>query len=522
MQYFGICLQQGKLNASEAVELARLVLQQNKKQLLDTWMAEDKLECSEALGDMLQNVDPDMALRVYIKARANAKVVAALAGKGEFEKMGKYCEMAGYKPDYSYLLQSTLMNNPQGAVNIAIQIGQQDPPPLDFNTVADLFLQRNMIREATSFLLDVLKNDNPEQAGLQTKVLEINLVPSPTSPTPSSASSRTTTAPAWRAVRRLGCTCARCSTTPSSRTSSAAASTPMPSNPRRSSSGSAPCPASGRWSACASCSSPTRARTFRSSSTSARSTPSSSPPTPSSACFEEYNSSEGLFFYLGALVATSEDRGALQVHPGGGQDWSDQGGGTHHPWSNFYDPEKAKVFLMEAKLPDARPLINVCDRHGFVGDLTTYLYQNNMMRYIEGYVQKVNPSNAPYVVGALLDQECSEDFLKNLILSVRSLLPVGPLVEEVGKRNRLKMLTPFLEHLVSEGSTDANVPTPLGMILIDSNSNPEHFLTTNEHYDSKVIGKYCEKRDPESRVRGVQARQVRPGARGGDEQEFAV
>jgi hypothetical protein len=96
--------------------------------------------------------------------------VAALASKGEFEKMGKYCEMADYKPDYTYLLQSTLMNNPQGAVNIAIQIGAQNPPPLDFNTVADLFLQRNMIREATSFLLDVLKNDLPEQAGLQTKV----------------------------------------------------------------------------------------------------------------------------------------------------------------------------------------------------------------------------------------------------------------------------------------------------------------------------------------------------------------
>lgn len=86
--------------------------------------------------------------------------------------------------------------------------------------------------------------------------------------------------------------------------------------------------------------------------------------------------------------------------------------------------------------------------------------------------------------------------MKNLILSVRSLLPVGPLVEEVGKRNRLKMLTPFLEHLVSEGSTDSQVHNALGMILIDSNSNPEHFLTTNEHYDSKVIGKYCEKRDP--------------------------
>ena len=58
--------------------------------------------------------------------------------------------------------------------------------------------------------------------------------------------------------------------------------------------------------------------------------------------------------------------------------------------SNFYDAEKTKNFLMEAKLPDARPLINVCDRFGFVPDLTHYLYTNNMLRYIEGYVQKVH------------------------------------------------------------------------------------------------------------------------------------
>ena len=63
--------------------------------------------------------------------------------------------------------------------------------------------------------------------------------------------------------------------------------------------------------------------------------------------------------------------------------------------SNFYDAEKTKNFLMETKLPDARPLINVCDRFGFVPDLTHYLYTNNMLRYIEGYVQKVcNSSNS--------------------------------------------------------------------------------------------------------------------------------
>ncbi|GMP89740.1 hypothetical protein CsSME_00041171 [Camellia sinensis var. sinensis] len=151
---------------------------------------------------------------------------------------------------------------------------------------------------------------------------------------------------------------------------------------------------------------------------------------------------------------------------------------------------------MEAKLPDARPLINVCDRFGFIPDLTHYLYTSNMLRYVEGYVQKVNPGNTPLVVGQLLDDECPEDFIKGLILSVRSLLPVDPLVEECEKRNRLGLLTQFLEHLVSEGSHDVHVHNALGKIIIDSNNNPEHFLTTNPYYDSRVVGKYCEKRDP--------------------------
>ena len=57
--------------------------------------------------------------------------------------------------------------------------------------------------------------------------------------------------------------------------------------------------------------------------------------------------------------------------------------------SNFYDSEKKKNFLMEARLLDAHPLINVCDQFGFVPNLTHYLHSNNMLQYIEGYVQKV-------------------------------------------------------------------------------------------------------------------------------------
>ena len=67
---------------------------------------------------------------------------------------------------------------------------------------------------------------------------------------------------------------------------------------------------------------------------------------------------------------------------------------------------------------------------------------------------------------------------------------------DVSVRNRLRLLTQFLEHLVSEGSQDVHVHNALGKIIIDSNNNPEHFLTTNPFYDSRVVGKYCEKRDP--------------------------
>lgn len=87
-----------------------------------------------------------------------------------------------------------------------------------------------------------------------------------------------------------------------------------------------------------------------------------------------------------------------------------------------------------------RPLINVCDRFDMVGDLTHYLYSNNMLRYIEGYVQKVNPGKAPQVVGALLDAEASDEFVNNLILSVRSLIPVEQLCAEVEQRNRSVVL----------------------------------------------------------------------------------
>ncbi|KAI5415206.1 hypothetical protein KIW84_040594 [Lathyrus oleraceus] len=72
LQYFGTLLTRGKPNAFESLELSRLVVNQNKKNLLENWLAEDKLECSEELGDLVKTVDNDLALKIYIKARANS------------------------------------------------------------------------------------------------------------------------------------------------------------------------------------------------------------------------------------------------------------------------------------------------------------------------------------------------------------------------------------------------------------------------------------------------------------------
>lgn len=49
----------------------------------------------------------------------------------------------------------------------------------------------------------------------------------------------------------------------------------------------------------------------------------------------------------------------------------------------------------DGAVPPHRPLINVCDRFDMVGDLTQFLYTNNMLRYIEGYVQKVRLTITP-------------------------------------------------------------------------------------------------------------------------------
>lgn len=214
--------------------------------------------------------------------------------------------------------------------------------------------------------------------------------------------------------------------------------------------------------------------------------------------FESYKTAEGLFYYLGSIVNLSEDpevifkyiQAATKMQKFGEVERICRD-------NNFYNPEKVKNFLKEAKLSEQTPLVLVCDRFNFIHDLVLYLYQNQLWQPIEAYVQKINPSRTPAVIGGLLDVDCDEAVIKKLLASVdSSRIPIDELVQEVEQRNRLKLLLPFLEATLNSNVQQAAVYNALAKIYIDSNNNPEKFLKENDQYDSLIVGKYCEKRDP--------------------------
>jgi clathrin heavy chain len=204
--------------------------------------------------------------------------------------------------------------------------------------------------------------------------------------------------------------------------------------------------------------------------------------------FERFKSFEGLYYYLGSVVNLSQDGDVhlkyIQAACRTGQIKEAE---RICRESTCFDPEKVKNFLKEAKLQDQLPLIIVCDRFNFVHDLILFLYQNGLTKYIEIYVQKVNSSRTPEVIGALMDVDCDENIIKSLLQSVQGPIPVDNLIEETEKRNRLKIALPWLEGKAKQGSTDTHVYNALGKIYIDTNLNPDEFLEKNQVKEADIV-----------------------------------
>lgn len=502
LQYFGILLDKGSLNWVESIELVRPVLAQNRKHLLEKWLKENKLECSEELGDVVRVHDTQLALSIYLKANVAQKVVAGFAETGQFEKILPYAKMSGYQPDFAQLLQNIVRVNPEKGAEFAAALANDEGGPLvDIERVVDVFQSQNMIQQATAFLLDALKDNKPEQGQMQTRLLEMNLVNAPQVADAILGNEMFS----YYDRARIAQLCENAqlyqralenSDDPAARKRNIIRTDKL--NPewlvgyfgRMSLEESLDCmnemlKVNIRLNLQAVVQIATKYSDLLG-------------PNRLVDLFEKYRTAEGLYYYLGSVVNLSEDS---EVHFKYIEAATKMGQTTEVERicrdSNYYNPEKVKNFLKEAKLKEQLPLIIVCDRFNFIHDLVLYLYQNQQFKSIEIYVQRVNPARTPFVIGALLDVDCDESIIRNLLQSVEpASIPIDDLVSEVETRNRLKLLLPFLEATLASGNQQQAVYNALAKIYIDSNNNPEKFLKENDMYDTLVVGKYCEKRDP--------------------------
>ena len=502
LQYFGILLDKGSLNRIESIELVRPVLQQNRKHLLEKWLKENKLECSEELGDIVRVHDDQLALSIYLRADVPHKAVAGFASTGQFEKILPYAKQSGYQPDFAQLLQNIVRVNPEKGAEFATALANDESGPLvDIERVVDVFLSQNMIQQATAFLLDALKDNKPEQGHLQTRLLEMNLINAPQVADAILGNEMFSYYDKPR-IAQL-CESAQLYQRALENTDDA---TTVKRNIVRTDKLDPEWLVNyfGRMSLEQSfdCMNEMLKTNIRQNLQAviqiATKFSDLLQPNRLIELLEKYRTAEGLYYYLGSIVNLSEDP---EVHFKYIEAATKMGQFTEVERicrdSNHYNPEKVKNFLKEAKLKEQLPLIIVCDRFNFIHDLVLYLYQNQQFQSIEVYVQRVNPARTPMVIGALLDVDCEESIIKNLLQSVDpASIPVDDLVSEVESRNRLKLLLPFLEATLARGNQQQAVYNALAKIYIDTNNNPEKFLKENDMYDTLIVGKYCEKRDP--------------------------
>nr|CAD7574000.1 unnamed protein product [Timema californicum] len=337
------------------------VLQQGRKQLLEKWLKEDKLECSEELGDLVKQADPTLALSVYLRANVPNKVIQCFAETGQFQKIVLYAKKVGYTPDYVFLLRNVMRINPDQGVGFAQMLVQDDEPLADINQVADAILGNQMFTHYDRAHIAQLC----EKAGLLQRALEhyTDLYDIKRAVVHTHLLN-----PEWL-VGYFG--------TLSVEDSLECLKAMLTANIRQ------------NLQICVQI-----ATKYHEQLTTKALID----------LFESFKSYEGLFYFLGSIVNFSQDQ---EVH----------------------------------------------------------------FKYIQ-----VNPSRLPVVIGGLLDVDCSEDIIKNLILVVRGQFSTDELVEEVEKRNRLKLLLPWLESRVHEGCVEPATHNALAKIYIDSNNNPERFL----------------------------------------------
>ncbi|KAH7823081.1 Clathrin heavy chainC [Monocercomonoides exilis] len=508
MQYLALLLDKGKLNERESLELLIPVMQQGHKEMVQKWMQEGKISASEELGNFLRQYDIQLALIIYLQSKSHEKVAQIYCELGEYENVIKYCKSNNYKAPYTELLRGVCQINPAGSEQFCKLLYDNAPegPLIDIGEAMEILFQFDLIKELTGVMVGVLAKNEPTQAKLQTRYLEILLLKRPD--VANALFEKRLFTEYDQAYIAHCCEKAglynralehydalpdilRCIVFTNKMTMEFVTSYIHDVSEQRD---------VAIGTACLKQLTKNKANLPLCVEVCKKCT-GVIDPKEMITILEQGGMVEAVYLYLQGVAATIEDKELvfrfIQSAVKTGQIKDVERVVRESKW---YDPKEVKDLLKESKI-EPTALMIVCDRYGYVDELVKYLYHNNLHKAIERYVTGFNAKATPVVVGTLLDVEANEEFINSLLGLVKNECPIDQLVEECERRNRLRILQPFLEARVSEdGNTDPACHSALAKIYVETNTNADQFLTDNQFYDSLVVGKFCEKRDPRRAV----------------------
>ncbi|CCW60031.1 unnamed protein product [Phytomonas sp. EM1] len=511
--YFKLVLAETKLNEFESVELARAVLPKGGIGFVKQQLDEGKLTPNTELADLVQRLDPDMAMKIYHQNSSHAKVVNVLLQSNQTQKAVEYCKQTKFSPDWRVIMGNFIRANPQDAVSLGLMLYREmgDKPVLSAEEILDMLVSTQNIQQATEFLLEVLRDHNDESTiDFQTKLLEINLKYSH----PSVAEKifargiclhydPIKLAPLCERAglyhRAIDCYII-------AQREDLNANNLV--NIRR-------CleqyhTLSPEWMleffgklnkeeglVCLSDLCKNHKQNFKVIVQVATKYSDALGSRDLINFFLEKGLFEILYYYLGAIVPYTKDPEVhfryIEAAAEMGQIQELERMTRESP---CYEPERTKSYLKAKGLTNVWPFINVCDAHDMVNEMVHYLVDTGNESCIEQYVMRRSPGKTPQVVQALIECHKSEDYIKSVLSAAGAMCPIQELVDVAENTGRMSLIREWVQDRCSEKKTDAALFNALGKIYVDSGENPEAFLLENEYYDPMVLGKYCENTDP--------------------------
>lgn len=503
--YFQTMMEKGKLNHIETLEIVKPLILQGKKQLIENWFNEDKFTCSEELSEMVKQQDPGLSLKILMasgSSSAHGKIIEGFVQTGQIDKIFPYCQANAYKPDWVTLMRNLVSIDSKSAVSLAKMIcnRQTNTYLIDVNTLVEIFSSRRKIEELTTFLVEYLKDNRPEDSFLQTQVLEMNIAESPRAAQvilDSNLFSHYDKQKIAARCEKMGLLQLALDNytdindikrvilqthmiNPNYIVDFLGRLTPeniliclhelLRNNPMQN---------------------------LNLVSDAAVKYSTRIPVNELVKLFETYGSAQGLYIFISRIINVINDPDIMFKYICAGvisNNWPEVER-VIKEYDN-YDPAKVLEFFLEKKLINQKPLIILCDKYDYIEQLTVYLYKNKLHRILENYLLQFRPQVTPRVLGTLLDEDCEESYIKQILNSVRGNCPIDALVDEFTKRHKVKVLQKFLEDREQEGNQTPALHNALAMIYIDTNNNAKDFLLNNKFYDSKVVGEFCEDRDP--------------------------